>query len=257
MDPEKISHYLVTQEDYPSIEKSGKEDLRTLLHLLPDYVTDTRFQNKTSSPIPVTYHLNWVPIASCENCKDLGITFSSNLSWSQHYAAITAKAYRQLGLIRRTFSSSASVKVKKTLYLTLIRSQLTYCSQVWKPHLIKDITCLENIKQPATKFILNDYHTDYRSRLISLNLLPSVYFLVLLDILFFIKCLKSWDPSFPILSFVFSLLLLLGLHRTPNFFINIATSHLHNIHILTDLFELRISFCQLTSPSHFLKLSYS
>ena len=66
-----------------------------------------RFQNKTSSLIPVTYHLNGVPIASREDCKDLGITFSSNLSWSQHYAAITAKAYRQLGLIRRTFSSSA------------------------------------------------------------------------------------------------------------------------------------------------------
>ena len=79
---------------------------------------------------------------------------------------------------------------------------MTYCSQVWKPHLIKDITCLENIRRCATKFILNDYHTDYRSRLISLNLLPLMYFLELLDILFFIKCLKSPDPSFPILNFV-------------------------------------------------------
>jgi len=32
--------------------------------------------------------------------KDLGVTFSSDLSWSAHYNAILIKAYQTLGLIR-------------------------------------------------------------------------------------------------------------------------------------------------------------
>ena len=108
------------------------------------------------------------------------------------------RAYRQLGLIRRTFSSSTSVRVKKLIYLSLVRSQITYRSQVWRPHLIKDITSLERIQRRATRFILNDFSSDYHTRLISLHLLPLMYLYELLDVIFFVKCFKSPDPSFPI-----------------------------------------------------------
>ena len=88
------------------------------------------------------------------------------------------------------------------LYLSLVRSQLTYCSQVWRPRLIKDLTSLERIQRRATRFILNDFSSTYRDRLITLNLLPLLYLYELLDLLFFIKCLKFPDPSFPVLDFV-------------------------------------------------------
>ena len=61
------------------------------------------------SPVNATYHLGQAVIPLLDHCKDLGIIFSSNLSWSQHYSIISAKAYKQLGLIRRTFSSSVSI----------------------------------------------------------------------------------------------------------------------------------------------------
>ena len=32
---------------------------------------------------------------------------------------------------------------QKEVYITLVRSQLLYCSQVWRPHLLKDILLLE------------------------------------------------------------------------------------------------------------------
>ena len=150
------------------------------------------------SPVNSTYHLDGAPIPSLDHCRDLGVIFSNNLSWSLQYDAISAKAYRQLGLIRRTFSSSTSVRVKKLLYLSLVRSQITYCSQVWRPHLIKDITSLERIQRRATRLILNDFSSDYRTRLISLHLLPLMYLYELLDVMFFVKCFKSPDPSFPI-----------------------------------------------------------
>ena len=107
----------------------------------------------------------------------------------------------QLSLIRRTFSSSVSIRAKKLLYLSLVRSQLTYCCQIWRPHLIKDIT-FERIQRRATKFILNDFSADYKTRLISLSLLPLMFLYELFDVLFFVKCLKFPDPSFVVKEFI-------------------------------------------------------
>ena len=121
---------------------------------------------------------------------------------TQHYSIISAKAYKQLGLIRRTFSSSVSIRAKKLLYLSLVRSQLTYCCQIWRPHLIKDITFLDRIPRQATKFILNDFSADYKTRLISLSLLPLMFLYELFDVLFFVKCLKFPDPSFVVKKFI-------------------------------------------------------
>jgi len=87
------------------------------------------------------------------------------------------------------------MEAKKNLYISLIRSQLIYCSQIWRPQLIKDITTLERIQQRATKFILNDYHSTYRSRLERLNLM---YIFELHDLMFLIKSLKSSSDYFNI-----------------------------------------------------------
>ena len=75
--------------------------------------------------------------------RDLGVVFSTDLSWNKHYEHIITKAYRSLGLLRRTFSNTNSISVKKLLYTSLVRSQLIYGSQIWHPHLIKDIVILE------------------------------------------------------------------------------------------------------------------
>ena len=51
------------------------------------------------------------------------------------------------------------------LYLSLVKSHLTYCSQLWRPKLIKDMKSLEKVQRRATKYILNDYVSDYKARL--------------------------------------------------------------------------------------------
>ena len=90
---------------------------------------------------------------------------------------IISKAYRQLGLIRRTFSIYVSVKAKKLLYLSLVRSQLTYCSQLWTPQfIIKDIVALEKVRRRVTKYILNDYSSNYKARLETIGLLPLMHY---------------------------------------------------------------------------------
>ena len=107
---------------------------------------------------------------------------------------------KTLSLLHRTFNTINSVHVKKLLYLSLIRSQLTYCSITWRPYLHKDILMLEKIQRRATKFILNDYSSDYKSRLVSLQLLSLMMLFELNDIIFFVKSLNCITSSFNILS---------------------------------------------------------
>ena len=54
----------------------------------------------------------------------------------------------------------------------------------------------ERVQWRATKFILNNYHLDYKSRL------PLMYFLELNDILFLVKSLNSPNPAFNIHNYV-------------------------------------------------------
>ena len=106
-----------------------------------------------------------------------------------------------LGLLRCSFLSAHS-SLRRLLYTSLIRSQLTYCCQVWRPHLLKDIQVLERVQRHATKWILNDFTTDYKSRLISLRLLPLMMSFEIHDISFFLKSLASPTEAFNILNFV-------------------------------------------------------
>ena len=133
-----------------------------------------RFWAKPSFNLDTTtYTVNEKPIKQLSKHKDLGIVFSCNLNWTDHYMTSATKAYQILSLIRQTFRINC-IEAKKHLYISLLRSQLMYCSQIWRPQLIRDITALERVQHRATKYILNDY-ISYKSRLLQLNLLPLVY----------------------------------------------------------------------------------
>ena len=148
------------------------------------------------------YAIGNIPITKVDKHKDLGVILSSNLSWEAHYNFIAAKAYKILGLLRRTFSTFNSISCKKKLYITLVRSQLLYCSVLWKPYLIKHIQQLERIQRRATKFILNDFTDNYRSRLIRTQLLPLMYIYDLNDVMFFVKSLQNPHAGFNINDYI-------------------------------------------------------
>ena len=93
-------------------------------------------------------------------------------------------------LIQHTLPPNSASSLKKQLYLTLVKSHLSYCSQLWRPRFLKDIQSIEQVQRKATKYILNDYTSDYTTRLLSLNLLPLMYRFELQDIMFLVKHLK-------------------------------------------------------------------
>ena len=159
-------------------------------------------RGKSFSETSETYVINNNPVRSVNFQRDLGIILTSDLSWNEHYCRISAKAYKSLGLIKRIFGNNKQVSVRKCLYLTLVRSQLGYSSVIWRPRFIKDIIALERIQRRATKFILNDYCSDYKSRLLKLKLLPLMAWFEYIDIMFFITSLHQRSDRFDILHYV-------------------------------------------------------
>ena len=127
---------------------------------------------------------------------------SHDLSWNKHYDYLLSKAYRTLGLLRRTFSNTMSIHAKKVLNISLVRSRLSYCSPIWRPRLLKDIKSIENVQRRATKYILQDYKSCYRSRLIKLHMLPLMVQFEITDIMFFVTSTKSPSAHFKMLQHV-------------------------------------------------------
>ena len=149
-----------------------------------------------------TYLINDKKISESNKYKDPGVTISSDLSWREHHEKIISRAYRSLGLLRRTFNNINSVFEKKSLYISLVRSQLLYASPLWRPQLLGDIYKLERVQKRATKFILNDFDSDYRTRLLSLDMLPLMYHFELQDVMFCVKSIQTSSTHFNIMDYI-------------------------------------------------------
>ena len=148
------------------------------------------------------YSINNSIINSTSLHRDLGVLVSNNLTWDEHYSAIISRAYKSLYFIRRATSNSHSPSTKLSLYKSLIRPKLSYCSQLWRPYKIKDIKLFERVQRRATKFILKDYHSDYKIRLTTLHLLPLSLWLEYLDLTFLFQCLQYPSDHFSISKFI-------------------------------------------------------
>ena len=66
------------------------------------------------------------------------------------------------------------------------------------PYLTVILFKFERVQRRATKYILNDFTSDYKSRLIQMQLLPLTYILDLNDVMFFIKSLHNHHDGFNI-----------------------------------------------------------
>ena len=93
--------------------------------------------------------------------------------------------------------SGGSVSTKKMLYHLYDRSQLVYCLQVWCLSLVKEMKTIEDVQRLATKFILNDYVSDYRTRQLKLHILPLSMLDELNDTCLFVKSLNKHPTPSP------------------------------------------------------------
>ena len=99
--------------------------------------------SRQQSPTLFNYHISGDPLVTVSTHNDLGVLLSSNLSWLSHYDLLLKRAYTILNLIRKTFYNVNCVQTKTVLYLSLVRFHFQYCSRLWHPHFIRDITTIK------------------------------------------------------------------------------------------------------------------
>ena len=83
-------------------------------------------QNVITKKLYNTYSIDNKTVVTTDSTKDLGVTITQSLAWDSHYKVISSKAYKILGLIRHSFSSSGLVLSRRKLYISLVRSQVLY-----------------------------------------------------------------------------------------------------------------------------------
>ena len=97
--------------------------------------------------------------------KYLGVTLSSNLSWSTHIDVITRRARRLLGFLYRSFYTTRPDLIF-TFFKSVIRPILDYNCIIWNPHLQRDIKKIEDIQILAMRMSSKDW-TSSRSSLVT------------------------------------------------------------------------------------------
>ena len=69
-----------------------------------------------------------------------------------------------MGMIKRAAGFNIPVDVTTSMYRTLVRSNLEYCSSVWSPSTISDTKAIESIQRAATRYIFSYSEINYEQR---------------------------------------------------------------------------------------------
>lgn len=138
------------------------------------------------------YNMNGHDLEVVTEEVDLGVVMQSNLKYNKQCTTKVNTANRILGLIKRTFNCK-SRKIILPLYKTLVRPHLDYCSQIWRPHLQKDILLIEKVQRRATRLISEFVGLSYEERLKKLNITTMETRRIRADLIQVFKIVKGLD----------------------------------------------------------------
>ena len=105
---------------------------------------------------PPNYTMNSVLLQKTQDIPDLGVTVYDTLTWSLHIYKMVNKSHSWSWLCMRALGFHARVLAKKTCYLTMVRSILEYCFNIWSPTFKYLILTIEKIQRRATNYILSN-----------------------------------------------------------------------------------------------------
>ena len=123
------------------------------------------------TPCLTNYHLDAADLKRVTSEVDLGVTVTSCLSWNTPIKNIAVKAKR------RTCPLLTDCVIRRSLYLSLVKSQLCNATEVWPPSILPNKINLEQVQRRGTRWILQlkKGEMEYKDRLLALNLLSLVY----------------------------------------------------------------------------------
>ena len=103
------------------------------------------FTRRRDRPV-YNYSIGGERLSEVDSFRDLGVIFSSNLTFDTHIRSASARASRQLGFVLRSSKHFKSVQTLKILYCALVRPLLEYCSPLWAPYQRNQCSMLERIQ---------------------------------------------------------------------------------------------------------------
>lgn len=108
---------------------------------------------KVNNPILYHYGVDSHPIERKSTVSDLGVLFNNQLSFAEHIASICRSASKSLGFVIRSCRGFKNINTLKTLYFTLVRSKLEYCSIIWYPLYTYEHLQLERVQKRFLKYL--------------------------------------------------------------------------------------------------------
>ena len=146
-----------------------------------------------------SYNLGGTLLDSVSSENDLGVEITPKLSWNMQCDRIYSKACQQLGIIRRNGHIVTDSKSRRSLYLSLVRSQFENCSIVWRPTTVSHTNKLESLQKRAIKWIFSEENLSYPpekyiSKCREINILPLAKKFDLNDLIFFHKVVNNLVP---------------------------------------------------------------
>ena len=115
------------------------------------------------------YKMTNVVLGRSTQEKDLGVTFSADMKVSEQCGIAASKGNQILWLIRRTLTYKKKQLIV-SMYKAIVKPNLEYCIQAWRPYRKKDIDKLERIQRKAIKMIPELKYLSYESRLLQYGL---------------------------------------------------------------------------------------
>ena len=145
------------------------------------------------------YYINGNIIEFCENERDLGVIVSSNFKWNEQHDKILKKTHQMLGFTKRTCHFIKDTRKRRSIYLSLVRSNFEHGSIIWRPITETEISDFEKLQKKALKWILKEenMHYDdetYRKKCYHANLTPMKIFFDINDLSFFHKIVHGNVP---------------------------------------------------------------
>ena len=145
------------------------------------------------------YFINGEFIEFIECQRDLGVLVNSRFKWDDHQQKVLNKAHQMLGITKRTCHFIIDRRKRRSLYLSLVRSQFEHCSSIWRPNTDTEISIFEKLQKKAVKWIFNEqnYHYDvevYLNRCSQLKITPMSTFFDIRDLILFHKIVYERIP---------------------------------------------------------------
>ena len=192
-DDTKLYGKSCTDEDQRSIQ----EDINSLIQwsdswLLKFNISKCKHMHLGTRNTQTVYKMDGMDIEQTTCEKDVGVYIDNELKFQRHIAESIKKANQKLGIIKRNFSHLDKDSFL-SLYKSLVRPHLEYCSCVWSVIYKKDAISIENTQRRATKLVHHIQHLPYSDRLQYLGLPSLEYRRIRTDVIQLYKIVNNID----------------------------------------------------------------